>query len=430
MDRRKQIRYCRCGTHLASDNAGLLCSACQRNSGVNLSTVPSVSPEFWTTDRMRDAFASRHIGKIVYAYRIHPSHGADAALAGGAHPYQAVEPGEVSPSHRRDVLALSGLALTGKLSAVLGHELDMIHMTIDRGTTSAERTAYLERTARDLGVRVVTVEDKRDLISPALGTLRAVRTLLEQRQPTPQQVQLVQTSAMLSAVMGEILFNTGQFGKACEWYKTAEHAARDAGDRYLMDIALAGQSYLPTYSDDPRGVLALLAPRLESNPRPSPAIAWLWGFKARAHATLGEPDDFRRSIERAHECLECSPTELITPGIFSRLPSNLAFYEATGAVALNQTDIAVSAADRTFSLCDPRDVDQALARLERANALAQSGEVSEGCRIARDVLLDPGTYHGVPVRTYAARFDNLIRGIQSPETREWRQVLADAHSRN
>jgi hypothetical protein len=128
--------------------------------------------------------------------------------------------------------------------------------------------------------------------------------------------------------------------------------------------------------------------------------------------------------------MERSPAELIKPGIFSRLPSNLAFYEATGSVALNQAEAAVRAADRAFSLADPRDADRALARLERANALAQAGEIPEACRIAIDTLLDPGTYHGVPVRTYAARFDSLIRGMESPATREWRQALTDTYQKN
>jgi hypothetical protein len=76
--------------------------------------------------------------------------------------------------------------------------------------------------------------------------------------------------------MGEIMFNLGRFEQAREWYKTAEHAALDAGDQYLADIALAGQAYLPTYSHNPRGVLDLLTPRLEGRVSASPAIAWLW----------------------------------------------------------------------------------------------------------------------------------------------------------
>lgn len=74
----------------------------------------------------------------------------------------------------------------------------------------------------------------------------------------------MRASAKLYIVVGEIMFNVGQFQKAHEWYLTAEHAAHDVGDQYLADIALAGQAYLPTYSEDPNGVLALLSRALQA----------------------------------------------------------------------------------------------------------------------------------------------------------------------
>jgi hypothetical protein len=431
---------------------------------------------------MRGALASRHIGRIIHAYRTHPYHGrvitqqavAAWACCGQAHVSRTesgpllhdlrrlahwarvlripprllwfelpppvppgppsgddgrnAEAGEVSPTRRRDVFALSGLALAAPAIEGLERELDLMHLTLDRGTTSEERTTQLEKAASDLGVRVV-VQDARDFLKPAVRGLRAVRALLEERQPTRQQVRLVRVSSMLSAVTGEILFQTGNFAKAREWYLTAGHAAADIGDRYLMDIALAGQAYLPTYSDDPRGVLALLAPRLAADHSPSPALAWLWGFAARAHAVLGDAAGFQRSIQTAHEFMARSPAEMITIGVFSRRPENLMCYEAIGAVALRQPAIAISAAERAYARIPHGDTDRILVRLEQATALAQSGEVPEACWVATAALVQPGFYHDVGVRAYAARFDAEIRGIQTPETRDWRQALAEAHGR-
>lgn len=485
MENNKHIRYCRCGTRLAADNSGSLCSACQRKSAGDVLGAPAVPPEFWMTDEMRDAFASRHMGQIIYAYRTHLFHGkalsqatvarwacisqaqlsrtesgrrlqdlqrlmlwahtlripqrllwfdlsgpgAVREVSGQGTSGPAGQPEEVNPTDRRDFIAFGGLALAGHAMQTLDHELNMIHITIDRGTTSAERTEHLIAAANDLGVQAVQVAPQA-LVRPALQALHSIRMLLEERQPTRQQVRLIRASAMVSTVVGEIMFNVGQFGKAREWYKTAEYTATDIGDRYLLDIALAGQAYLPTYSDDPRGVLALIAPRLDSDPRPSPAIAWLWGFKARAHAVLGESSDFERSIGHAQDALARSPQELITAGIFSFLPEKLAFYEATGAVQLNKPETAVTAADRALSLYDPSETTEpTLVRLERASALVRAGEIPEACRVASDALLDPSTYHAVTVRAYARKFDDLIRGIQSPETREWRQVLAETYGR-
>jgi hypothetical protein len=479
--RRKQAQHCRCGTRLAADHAALLCASCQRQSSADLTGAPAVPPDFWFTPRMRDALASRHIGRIIHAYRTHPYHGrvitqqavAAWACCGQAHVSRTesgpllhdlrrlahwarvlripprllwfelpppvppgppsgddgrnAEAGEVSPTRRRDVFALSGLALAAPAIEGLERELDLMHLTLDRGTTSEERTTQLEKAATDLGVRAV-IQNGPSLLNPTVRMLRSVRALLEERQSTRQQVRLVRVSAMLSTVVGELLFQTGSFAKAREWYLTASHAANDAGDRYLTDIALASQAQILTYSDDPRGVLTLLAPRLETNPRPSPAVAWLWGFTARAHASLGDAAGFRRSIETAHELMAHSPAELINPGVFSRQPANLLFYETTGAVALRQPQAAMSAADR-FSMQPCGSTDQILVGLERASALAQSGEVPEACRIAIAALSESALYHDVGVRGYAARFDAEIRGIQSPETRDWREALAATHGR-
>ncbi len=480
----KRVRFCKCGTRLARDNAGLLCSICERRSGGSFVSAPVVTPEFWLADQMQRAIASRHMGQIVHAYRVHPWHGkviAQAVVAGwaglsqtqlsriesgaplrdlerlmhwarilripfrllwfeldepskigdqpgkGMNRFSAGRPEEVSSTRRRDFMAIGSLAAAGQVFQSLEHELDLMHMTLDRGTTSEERTTHLEGVATDLGVQVVQIPPLA-LINPALAALHSIRALLEQRQPTRQQVRLVRASAMICTVAGEIMFNVGQFKKADDWYKTAEHAAYDVGDRYLLDIALAGQAYLPTYSDDPRGVLALLEPRLGSGRAPSPAIAWLWGFKARAHAALSEPDEFRRSIEQAQEALARSRAELIGPGIFSFVPEKLAFYEATGAVRLNKPETALLSADRALSLYDPSETTEpTLTRLERASALAQASDIEEGCRVATDALLDPNVFHGITVKTYARRFDTIVRGIQSPATKQWREIRAELH---
>ncbi len=71
----RSARLCGCGTRLASDNLGTLCvkrcGPCQRKPP----DPPRVPPEFWQTDRMREALASQDVGCICAAYRQHPFHG-------------------------------------------------------------------------------------------------------------------------------------------------------------------------------------------------------------------------------------------------------------------------------------------------------------------------------------------------------------------
>lgn len=64
-----------CGSALAWDNTGHLCSSCLREQRDQLRTPPSHLPdEFWETDDFRAAFKAQHIGKVLKAYRNHPRH--------------------------------------------------------------------------------------------------------------------------------------------------------------------------------------------------------------------------------------------------------------------------------------------------------------------------------------------------------------------
>jgi transcriptional regulator with XRE-family HTH domain len=68
-------RYCdRCGSRLARDNRDNRWSACRHPARDTLLGPPDVSRAFWDTDQMRDALATWHMGRVIYAYRTHPWH--------------------------------------------------------------------------------------------------------------------------------------------------------------------------------------------------------------------------------------------------------------------------------------------------------------------------------------------------------------------
>jgi tetratricopeptide (TPR) repeat protein len=423
---------------------------------------------------MREALQSQDMGKVIFAFRNHPYHGrvisqvalskqtgvSQPTLSRMEMPNRSIQDlnklqfwanklhippqllwfsreshspelpevnghqseAEVSKTQRREFFATAGSAVIGAMLPALDREPDLIEMTLDRGTVSSGKVIRLENIADDLGIRVVR-QPPLTVLEPAQRALVTIRMLLEARQPTAIQVRLVRTLAKLNTVVGEILFNENRFERAKHWYRTAEYAANDAGDQYLADIALAGQSYLPTYSQDPRGVISLVSPRLDSNAASSPAVAWLWGMRARAHAALGESNEFDRSIERARECLASASDELVIPGIFSFVPEKLAFYEASGAVLLRRPERALEASETALSLYDMTETTEpALTKLERASALAQSGEVSEACRVAIDAISDPRTYQSITVRTRAHRFDELLGDVRSQEVNEFREI--------
>jgi tetratricopeptide (TPR) repeat protein len=65
----------RCGGRLSRDSRASLCAPCRQLSGIGSDRAPEFGPEFWGTDQMRDAFATRDMGVVVRAYRYHPAHG-------------------------------------------------------------------------------------------------------------------------------------------------------------------------------------------------------------------------------------------------------------------------------------------------------------------------------------------------------------------
>jgi hypothetical protein len=330
---------------------------------------------------------------------------------------------EVSPTLRRDFLGLGGAVAAVSLSDLLESELNRISITLSRGSASDQRLAYLEQLADDLGVQIASAAPMTTL-QPALSALASARALLDERQPTRAQARLVAVTAKLSLVIGVEAFQLGGVRQAREWHKAAQYAASDAGIQYLADIALAQQAFEPLYSGRLTDVVRLIDPRLDSGPSPSPAIAQLWGIKARAHAALGERDNFKRSIESGQNCLDGSGSEHIGPGILSFHPANLAFYETTGAVMLSDLGGALNAAERALALfAAAESYDRSLVGLERACALAKAGEVSEACNAAKAVVLDPRTHYCIPVREYARRFSAEIRASSSPGAREWRETL-------
>lgn len=67
-------RFCGCGTRLARDNRGPLCSACARQQRDRFAGPPELPAAFWEEPHVREALERWHIGAVIAAYRRHPFH--------------------------------------------------------------------------------------------------------------------------------------------------------------------------------------------------------------------------------------------------------------------------------------------------------------------------------------------------------------------
>ncbi|RZU49060.1 hypothetical protein EV385_0795 [Krasilnikovia cinnamomea] len=332
--------------------------------------------------------------------------------------------GKGNPTNRRRALKSGAALIAPFLLDKLWSEPNRMHEALDGSSVGPLRLGQLQEEAVDLGVRVVRLPPA-TLLDQALMRFREVRKLAARKQTLAIARELVRCSAMYATVVGEIMFNEGQFALAGHWYGIARRCADAAGDQLLSDLALAGSAYIPTYCPDPREVLHTVGPRLDGRVTPTPATAWLWGFAAKAHAMLGDRYSFERAIDRAKHVLGQSDQSLIHPGIFSFLPEKIDFYEARGWVELSQVDEASAAAERAIARYDfAETTEPALARFEQASAFVQAGEIQEGCRLATAAVLDRRTYHGVTVVARAKEFTGLIGPSAGQAASEWREVFS------
>ncbi|SCG38212.1 hypothetical protein GA0070614_0488 [Micromonospora coxensis] len=70
-----EARYCRCGTRLARDNITGRCSPCASYSRQQPHVAPDVPADFWDEVVLKKALQSRHMGRVIRAWRTHPHHG-------------------------------------------------------------------------------------------------------------------------------------------------------------------------------------------------------------------------------------------------------------------------------------------------------------------------------------------------------------------
>jgi tetratricopeptide (TPR) repeat protein len=334
------------------------------------------------------------------------------------------EDGEEDSVDRREMFGFGGRAVAGALFSRLWAEPGRLFDALDTGSVGPDHLRCLQGAAADLGVRAVRMPPAQ-LLEETLALFQEARHLAAKKQPLSVQREVVRCASMFGTVMGELLFNLGHFPLARSWYEAAMRAALEANDQNLADCALAGTTYLLTYGHDPHGVIENVTPRLDRATSSSPVLAWLWAFKSKAHARLGEAGEFENAIDRARQSFETSPRERIHPGIFSFEAPKLRFYEARGRVDLGQGEEASLAAGEALALYDMGETTEpALARLELASARAVQGEPVEACRIATGTVTDARTYLSVSVVQRAYEFDTLLDETRDDAVREWHDALA------
>jgi transcriptional regulator with XRE-family HTH domain len=92
----RPARCQRCGARLARDNASHLCAACQVGGRDALLSPPQVPLTFWQEPALQAALRSRHMGRVIRAYRTHPFHGGQGLSQGTVAGWVGITQGQLS----------------------------------------------------------------------------------------------------------------------------------------------------------------------------------------------------------------------------------------------------------------------------------------------------------------------------------------------
>ncbi|MCP2252921.1 Helix-turn-helix domain-containing protein [Prauserella aidingensis] len=425
-------RYCmRCGSRLARESRVSVCAPCRQVSGIGSDQAPDLGQDFWHTDQMRDAFATRDMGTVLRAYRYHPAHGHRAlsqetvsrwlgtvtqsqlsriesgrnkvdALDKLVHYAQALKmPPELlwfslpesqqAPAHRSaDVFALPDGPIVAATSMHTDSALaDMLLRTLDQ-YSSTDNLAGPQSVLSLVPLQLRYVEE---LLTSARGNDRR---------------QLLYVGARYAEFAGWAYQDTGQLDHAMQMSSTALDYAQEAADDTLASYVLMRRSNIATDARRSDLALRLADSALEQGSRLPPGYrAVALRQRAYALAQLGEAKQSAEAINEAHLLAqrrvadsELDLTQYCTPEYVEMEAANC-------WVELGQAAEAISTLQDSLARWQPefrRDLGLCLARL--AVAHATDGQVDNALIVADRAL-------GITQETRSSRTEDQLTRIPS-----------------
>ncbi|MFF5171543.1 XRE family transcriptional regulator [Micromonospora sp. NPDC000089] len=340
----------RCGGRLARDNDSGRCAPCQAAERDRLSAPPAVPASFWDHEPVRQALASRHLGRVIRAYRSHPYHGRAAlpqvVVAGWLGITQAqlsrVENGPPLKhldrlAHWAQLLGIPGrhlwFATPGGGPMVVGspsREPDRSRPDEGRrallaGIAAVAAGAGLLNTSETVQPRRIGVSDVTRL-NAVLELYRSVDyecgggvlyrevarfaesvyRMLDWSHPIGLTPRLVAAVAAARQLAGWTALDAGRHADAQRHFVAGERAALTAGDVPLAAMIRYSQAKQLQHQRHNRDALATLQlAHAQLGSQATPAVkALLWGAEAASTAALGDHKTAITTLGRASDQFE------------------------------------------------------------------------------------------------------------------------------
>jgi tetratricopeptide (TPR) repeat protein len=217
--------------------------------------------------------------------------------------------------------------------------------------------------------------------------LAELKLVLSEHRSASALRRLTRVTAQLSGLMCLgfcILDDRPAFQR---WARTARLAANEAGDPETLSWILAQEAYGHYYSGDLLEAIDVARHSYEVVRIPCTGAALAAALEARAHASMGRHQETREALARAEHVLSQLDGDSRIPSAFGYNESSFRFHEGNAYTHLHDVKPAFKAQERALELCTPNDyTDWAMTRLDRAECLIYTGEITGGLEYATDTV--------------------------------------------
>ncbi|MEU8920276.1 helix-turn-helix transcriptional regulator [Kitasatospora sp. NPDC048545] len=222
-----------------------------------------------------------------------------------------------------------------------------------------------------------------EILAGAVLDFAEVRSLLGRSQHADHRSRLCHVAARLAATTGIALVALGEHREARGWFRCAQLAAEETGDRALRAWLVAREAVIPFYYGAPAAAARLAErARLLAGNTLCATAAWAPALEARSLARMGRADDARQAMalaERAFARLDTSHTSDLAYGYTER---QLRWHIGSMYTTLGDTRRAQLALDEALSLYAPDEhLDRALIAMDQATSLIGVGEIATAAQV-------------------------------------------------
>lgn len=303
----------------------------------------------------------------------------------------------------RGLFASAGVSLTGTVLDALGDVRRSLTDTLGESLSETMMEQW-ERSAAEHG-HSYQMSPPNQLLAESVLDFVEIQHHLARRQSTEYRRRLCHVTAQLAGTAGMALVALGEHREARAWFRTAQLAAEETGDRALRAWLLAREAVIPFYFGSPQAAAELAErARLVAGSSACATAAWAPALEARSLARVGRTDDARQAMHIAERAFARLSDDQKADTAYGYTERQLRWHIGSMHTVLGDTRRAQHALDQALTMYAPVEhLDRALIALDQAAGLIRVGEVATAAQVGVHTLESLPTAHRTGIVISRAR---------------------------